>query len=305
MKSHWRQLVALAGFALALAGCGKSSSSTAPDTSASSDVADATVGVTASPTLLADDLFDVTAATGASAHPAEPMTAIDPLGFYRWFSSGTRNLTFAFSDSDSAGRPRQADVTVRRDLYGMFHIIKRPPEGSPPDTHNVVHKPLHDVWTRHLHLVRELAEGPHGLESHWRVQSASGVSIASLPGDRSISSVHLEGVGLNVTFTDPAQLMSLTQLPRVAANDSVTVTMTPGATDDVCVLYWHDHRERMHPNPDGTFSARVAVGSGLGLRGIGVNALSHGTLFDDTAPYNSLGWIVPVWVGDVPTTTWP
>ena len=305
MKSHWKQLAALMAFAVALAGCGKSASSTVPTPPTNTDVAGATSGMASSPTLLVDDLFDVTATTGASAHPAQPMTAIDPLTFYRWFSAGTRNFTFAFSDSDSAGHPRQADVTVRRDLYGMLNIIQRPLGGTEPDTHNVVHKPFHDVWTRHLHLVRVLVAGDHGMEPRWHVESTSGINVASQPGDRAITSMHIVGSGLDVTVTDPAQLMSLTQLPHATANDSVTVTVTSGAMDDICVLYWHDHRERMHPNGDGTCSLKLWVGVMPGLRGIGVNVLSHGTLFDDTVPYNSLAWIVPIWVGDAPPTVWP
>ena len=304
MQSHWRHLAAFAAFAVALAGCGKASNSTSP-TPTNTDIADATLGVAASPSLLADDLFDVTAATGASARPAGPMAAIDPLSFYRWFSSGTRNFTFVFSNNDSSGRPMSADVTVRRNLFGMLHIVKRAPGDAAPDTHNVVHKVIDDVWTRHLHLVREPADGPASLASHWRVESASGVRIASAPGDRRISLVHLVGSGLDFTVTDPAQLMTLVGLPRVLLNDSVTVTVTTDAIDDVVLLYWHDHRERMHANGDGTFTIKVGVGSGLGLRGVGVNALSHGTLYDDAAPYNSLGWIVPVWVGDAPPSVWP
>lgn len=304
MKSHWRYLAALAALAVALAGCGKTADSTVP-TPANTDIAGVTLAVTASPTLLADDLFDVTASTGTSARTAEPMAAIDPLSFYRWFGASSRDFAFAFADNDTAGRPLSADVTVRRDLFGMLHIVKRPLGDAAPDTHNVVHKAIHDVWTRNLHLVREPVDGPNGSASRWRLQSASGVRIASTPGDRRISSVHLLGNGLDFNVTDPAQLMTLVQLPRVALNDSVTVTVTTDAIDDVVVLYWHDHRQRMHANGDGTFTLRVGVGSGVGLRGIGVNALSHGTLYDDTVPYNSLGWIVPVWVGEIPPTVWP
>ena len=304
MKSHWKHLAACSALAVALAGCGKAANSTSP-TPANGDLTGATLAVTASPTLLADDLFDVTASTGASARPAEPTAAIDPLSFYRWFSAGSRDFMFAFADTDNAGRPLSADVTVRRDLFGMLHIVKSAPGGAPPDTHNVVHKPIHDVWLRHLHVVRELADGASASASRWRIESASGVRIASAPGDRSISWVRMVGSGLDFTVTDPAQLMTLVQLPHAVANDSVTVSVSTGAIDDVVVLYWHDHRERMHANGDGTFTLKVGVGSGLGLRGIGVNALSHGTLFDDTAPYNSLGWIMPVWVGENPPSVWP
>jgi hypothetical protein len=304
MASPCRPLATLLVLAV-LAGCGKGTDATEPTPPAvSSEVVLATAGITASPALLGDDLFDVTGSTGASARAAQPMSAIDPFSFYRWVRTSSRDFTFAFSDTDNVGRPRAADVSVRRDLYGMLHIIQRPVGDTPPDTHAVVHKVMHDVWTRHLHLVRELVPGGGG-SWRWRIEQASGVSIASAPGTRGITSVHLVGTGLDVTVTDPAQLMALAQLPHAAVDDSVTVTVTTGAPDDVVALYWHDHRARMHANGDNTYTLRFSTGVGLGLRGLGVNALTHGTLYDDTLGYDSLGWIVPLWVGDGAPSVWP
>ena len=38
-----------------------------------------------------------------------------------------------------------------------------------------------------------------------------------------------------------------------------------------------------------------------GERFIAVNALSHGTLYDDTIPYDSMAWVFHCWIGSRPT----
>jgi len=50
-------------------------------------------------------------------------------------------------------------------------------------------------------------------------------------------------------------------------------------------------RSRFTNNADGTFTFTFTTGRGLGLHRFGVDALSHGTLFDDVAPYDSNAWI--------------
>lgn len=293
-------------FSLALASCGGGGSSpTAPVAPVADDLAAATAGLGTSPALLGDDLFDVTTSTGYTARTANPFAAIEPLSFYRWVSRNTRSYAFAFSDSDGAGHPRAADVTVNSSRLGMLHLIPSPAGGAAPDTHNVIHKLMDDRWTRRVHLVRETLNTPQGARDVWRVTQASPVRIASQPGARSIASLHLTGSALDVTVTDPAQMRSLAQLPTAAADDSLTVTVVSGAVDDDVFLYWQGQRTRMHPDGGGTHSLRVWSGAASGLRSLGVNVLSRGTLHDDTSLYDSLGWIVPLWVGGTPAGVWP
>lgn len=305
-RTAFRLALAVA-LGVALTGCsGGSSDSTAPTPPANTDVADVSAGLATSPSLLGDDLFDVTLPTGASARAAGAMAALDPLSFYRWVRNSSRSFTSTFSDSDRSARPRAADVLVSRDITGMLHIIRRPAEGAPADTHNVIHKVIRDLWTRRLHLLRETVDTPQGPKSVWRVTQASGIRIASVPSTRIIQSVHLTGSGLDVRVTDPAQLMTLAQVPQAATSDSVTVTVDAGpATGNDVFLYWHDHRARMHPNGDGTHTLRIFTDDSAGLRGIGVNVLSFATLHDDISNYDSLGWIVPLRIGGAPVSVWP
>jgi hypothetical protein len=73
----------------------------------------------------------------------------------------------------------------------------------------------------------------------------------------------------------------------------VTLTATTGSASDVVLFYGHDVRRRFTNNGDGTFTFTFTAGRFIGLRNFGVDALSHGTLFDDTAPYDSNAWILP------------
>jgi hypothetical protein len=47
----------------------------------------------------------------------------------------------------------------------------------------------------------------------------------------------------------------------------------------------------------GTFEGRFVAPGADGLRHLAVNALSHGTLYDDRAPYDSKAWGIPFVVG--------
>ena len=58
-------------------------------------------------------------------------------------------------------------------------------------------------------------------------------------------------------------------------------------------LYLRDMRFRLKNNGDDTYSGTFRTGWLTGVRHFGVNALSHGTLFDDTAPYDSQRWVLP------------
>ncbi|MFM7232651.1 MAG: hypothetical protein ACKO3S_11805 [bacterium] len=48
-----------------------------------------------------------------------------------------------------------------------------------------------------------------------------------------------------------------------------------------------------------------ANGGTAGVRALGVNVFSRGTLHDDALGYDSLGWIVPLAVGAPAAGVWP
>ena len=83
---------------------------------------------------------------------------------------------------------------------------------------------------------------------------------------------------------------------RFDPGTSLTLTVTTLRDDDLVILLLHGHRLRFSNNGDGTYTTSLQLPSGEradGLRHIGVNAFSHGTLFDDQLPYDSQAWILP------------
>jgi hypothetical protein len=64
--------------------------------------------------------------------------------------------------------------------------------------------------------------------------------------------------------------------------------------DDVVVLHRLDHRFRMHNTGDNTYTAVLRPRArGFGMLHFGVDAMSNGTLFDDTLPYDAQRWVLP------------
>ena len=91
---------------------------------------------------------------------------------------------------------------------------------------------------------------------------------------------------------------------RFAPDDTVRLTATTLRNDDVVVLQQSDRRFRLHNNGDDTYTGVFRTGLLDGMRHVGVNALSHGTLFDDAAPYDSQAWIVPYVVRPLELAAW-
>lgn len=294
-----------------LTGCGGGSGSpTAPTPSSNSDL-DAVTAALASATHLFDDgLYDITSSTGASARAAGTFAAMEPAAFHRSVSRSSQGFTIALSDSDEAGRPHTADVTINRSTLGMFMVVRRPAGGGAVDTGDVVHKVMDDRWTRHVRLVRRTVQTPDGPREQWQLDQMSALKIVSQPGSRAIVSLHLTGSALDATITDAATLRTLAQLPQAALGDSVTITADTGANtganaDNDVFVYWGDRRVRMIPNGDGTHTVRVHTGSVAGVRALGVNVFSRGTLHDDALIYDSMAWVVPVAVGAPAAGVWP
>ena len=87
------------------------------------------------------------------------------------------------------------------------------------------------------------------------------------------------------------------RLLRFDVSNDVTLTATTNASDDVVVFYVGDRRQRFHSNGDGTYTFTWNVAATDGVRHFGVNALSHGSLFDDQSPYDSQAWLLPYLAG--------
>ena len=297
MKTLSLRLVPAAILIASLAGCGGKVA--APTNSGNSEQLNVTNSLTASSDLLDDGLYSDPASTSVSATTtrggASIEGAITPRYFWRTILSAAPHFTIVFTDSDSVGRPRQADVMVTRRVLGVFNILKA--SSTDPavlDSANIVRKPIDDLWVRHLRLRRFVLPGEANV---WRVVAASGVQVGTQNGSTRITSVRIQSTGIDTTVTDPLQLVPVVRCFHFAPGDSIQLTATTPRTDDVVLAYWHDHREHFLNNGDGTYSFTLHPSDLSGYRYFGVNALSHGTLFDDAMPYDSMAWILHCFIG--------
>jgi len=301
VKTHSLRFVPAVLMIAALAGCGGKVA--APTQSGNSEELSVTQSLTASSDLLDDGLYSDPTSTSVSATATRGggsslESAITPRFFWRTIVSAIPRFTIVFTDTDSVGRPRQADVMVTRHVIGTFNILTASStDSSALDSANVIHKPINDLWVRHLRLRRFVLPGEANV---WRVVAASGVQVGTQNGSTRITSVRIQASGVDSTVTDPLQLVPIVRCLQFAPGDSMLLTVTTPRTDDVVLAYWHDHRERFRNNGDGTYSFVLHPGDLSGFRYFGVNALSHGTLFDDALPYDSMAWILHCFIGSPP-----
>jgi len=305
-----------------LTGCGKSSVNAPVSNSSFRTAAQARMaGIMASaPQVVEDGQFESgETATLGSGRPGA-FAAITPLHFWRHITHVDRSFEFAFSDTDSTGKPTKAMVTVNKVLTGTFNIATA--SETTPDSVVVVQKALEDHWERKLMFVRiphehdgdDDGEGDHMVGStmamhdtsddhegddedeDWRLVGTSGVQVTSKDAVTKIVSLRLQATGIDTTVTDPLGLFRLRGVPQLDFSTPLTLTVTTQHNDDVVVLLLRHHRVQFTNNGDNTYSWTLDLPSEEDmptLRHIGVNAFSHGTLFDDQLPYDSQAWIVP------------
>ncbi len=302
--------ITLAALAIALAGCGKANQLVTPGSSAvlggSNEQAEVSSALASVPELADDALLESSDPMLITADgPAGAAKLLHPLRFWRRITSISRTFEFAFSDTDSTGRPTQALVTVRKRMLGIFNILNdaSPEDGLPPDSASleVIRKPLADLGLRRL-LFRRIRVVDGG-RTVWKLVAASGAKITSFHpgapspelafGDTRIVSLRFQSASRDTEITDPLALIRLRRIPAFQGGEDVTLTATTLRNDDVVVLIRDGERRRFHNNGDNTYTLLWHTPPRAGLHHVGVNALSHGTLFDDQAPYDSQAWVLP------------
>jgi len=283
----WLPFLAIAG--LALAGCGRSTGSMQAGTSApvGSDQAQVAGVLAANPDYVNEDIYQNEQAQALDQTTG--FAAIRPLHFWRTITGVQSTFDTQFGPPDSSGRPTNALVTIHRHLTGSFNIVAGDP--SALDTNRtLVRKPLDDQWTRRIALVRLPARADSG-HGRWWLAGTSGVDVRTTGGVTRVQSLRIETEDLDTTITDPLELHRLRRMLLLPLGGDVKLTATTADPNDVVLFYGHDMRRRFTNNGDGTHSFQFAGGRFVGLRHFGVDALSHGTLFDDTEPYDSNAWI--------------
>ena len=282
--------------ALVAAGCGQNniSNPAAQNSGASTDEAMVVSTLAGQPQVVEDGLAE-SADPSQLSEPAGPAAAIQPLRYWRRIVEQQRRFEIAFSDTDATGRPTTAVVTIHKRLYGTFNILVGEPDPSqvPPDSGLVIHKRLEDHWTRRVLLKRVRLAAESG-EPIWRIVATSGVEVTSRDAITKIVSLRVQAAAMDTTLTDPLAFQRLRRILRFAPDSRVTLTATTLRNDDVVVLQLADQRFRFRNNGNNTYTGEWLIGMfAPGVHHFGVNALSHGTLFDDVAPYDSQAWMFP------------
>jgi hypothetical protein len=280
--------------ALLLAGCGKSGDSLAPvspGTQADDAAVERQLGL--HPDLVDDGGLSTSSAqvsTGVTPARAAALAERRPLFFWRTIRSVDRQFEITYADTDSTGRPTTAHVAVIRHLRGTFHVVM----GDSASGDTVVRKPLADRAVRHL-LLRRVHRPSEDRERSegWRIVASSGLDVRSSNATTNLTSIRVQAGALDTTITNPLALFRLRQIMRLPLGADVTLTATTGATDDVVLLYTDFLRLPFHSNGDGTYRGTWKAVLFDGFRHFRVNALSHGSLFDPAAPYDSEAWSLP------------
>lgn len=332
MKHRFALTLTLLLAIAALAGCGKKSSSvTSPGGSSGTssgtamERAEAAAVVAQVPEIVEDGVFETDTQMNLSANEyAGALSAIRPLLWWRKIRHVERSFEFAFSDTDSTGRPTLAIVTVHKHLTGTFNILTATPHtdsttsDSTRDSLRVVKKTLDDEWVRKLMLKRipprfhdedgdgddddqgeddatltASHHGDRGDSLRWKLVATTGVEVTSKDATTEIQSVRIETGTKDTTVTDPLVLWHLRRFVALSSMDTVKITVTTGRNDDVVVLFSRWGRTKFHNNGDNTYTRTWRAPFFAGVGHLGVNAFSHGTLYDDESPYDSNAWILP------------
>jgi hypothetical protein len=298
MRKFTAMALALFVVGVALSGCGKTSKpssllgSDTPGgvTPTAADIAQTSAAIASNPTLVDDDLSMDPASTVLDAIGWFPGRH-RPLRWWRTIDSTTKSIDYVYANPDSLGRPTTAIATVRRHLMGQFHLVIQ--DSTAADSlRRIVLKPLDDSWVRRLAL-RRFAIDSTGTVSLWRVVGTSGVVMTSRGATTHIQSLRIQAGLRDTTVTDPLQLHRLPRLMCVHAMVPVHLTVTTDRANDRVFLYRFGDRRPFTNNGDGTYSIDFLSFDFGGLRHVGVNAFSDGTIASETDPYDSQAWIVP------------
>lgn len=331
-------LIVLGLTAFALAGCG--SSPTSPNSVSSSqqptvpgtpeDRSDVVTAADLHPEFMNDGVYASDAsmsdrAPGASGGLSTE-AAITPITFQRKVRFTDRTFEYAFSDTDSTGRPRSAILTVHRSLTGTLSITAADTTGS-FNAPVKIKKSFTETWTRRLQFVRidkntggkgdgdgddddvraggagqTAIENGHG-DGHgnghdrphyrWQLVGVSPILVDTPNGVTHIQSLRFQASGLDTTISDPLHIITLGSIPTLPPGTVVTITATTSAPDDIVLLLARDRRFRLNSNGVNTYSGTFTVPASSGAQHFGVDVLSHATLYDDTAAYDSETWLSP------------
>jgi hypothetical protein len=302
--NRFMKCIALLVLGVALASCGKSSKSLSSVSGGNVNPAtpeaqtQVVQQVVLNPQLSNETLVRSGSTTSASMAPVGVDGLLPPPPPWRRHITSVTDSTLSktFSDPDSVGNPTMAHVLIQKTFRGTLDQYVRTRTGQ--DSLRLS-KPLEDHWVRKLDLrrVRVWVDSLGVTHTKWHIVGTSGVNVTSSDAATLITSIRLQGVGLDTTVTDPLAMVRMRRM--VALPDSVHITVTVNSNNADVFLYRGLMRRRITSNGDGTYSADLRLGLFVwGIEHFAVDALSFGTLHDDAAPYSSNAWVLPFGHGD-------
>ena len=318
MKRFLTSLAVAGLLALTVAGCGSSgggsqvSGLSGSDSKAALERA-AVAQVLAQATEVVEDLeFESADITDTDLSAGAALSSRHSLRWWRTIATVERSFEYAFADTDTTGKPTTATVTIHKQLNGTFHVQNGNGPRKPGWTHGhpdgddkgdddttgtkkYFEKPLVDHWIRKVALRRLAPDTLHGdTLGRWKVVATSGVAVGSEGHSVGITSLRIESARLDTTITDPLSMWRLRRLLVFTSGEFVRLTVTTsGADSGVVSMLVRNNRSIFKDEGDGTFTAKWRAPSHESVGHLGVNVLSHGTLFDPAGPYDSEAWILP------------
>lgn len=293
-KLRWLTPLAIALLMMA-AGCEES------PTEADEDLAAIESLILEEADLFTADLFNAQGAEDPDTPiPGKALEDIVPWRWGRQILDVSREIDIDIDDP--ADGPATASVTWNATWTGVFHVI---------DT-TAAHysKDFTDDAVRYATFIKSGAAGT--AHRGWRLDTVSGTTIMSDPNTVQITSVTITSTdGIDTTFTDVSTLREREDLITFAPTDTVTITVTTGNPDDIVMIHYpawatgqgtRNHvRRRLRSNQDGTFTGQWITRGMVWRNGqlrnpprhVTIEVLSHGTIFTDDEPYDSMAWGFP------------
>jgi hypothetical protein len=296
MRWSWTSIAfgtTLVALAILINGCGKST--TAPNPPQSSDAAEVASTLVAAATLVDDGLaVDSTQVNAERLSPAPGIAsiqaAIRPFTWWQRITGVARTWSFAWSDTDATAHPKFCVATLTEHLTGTLVIVPASPSDSTRADTTRILKPIDKTLTRKVMLQRLAL----GLDREWRVIAVTGALVTTPGAITRIVSLRIRSAsGVDTTLTDPLQWMSLRHIIQFGVNDSVTVTVTTVRADNPVYIHRWDWRHRLRNNLDDTYSFTWVTSAWSGFRHFGIQAMSHGSIYDDKLPFDMMAWHLP------------
>jgi hypothetical protein len=302
MKKKERQLAMVGLLAVTilfvLAGCGQNQGPVGPSASLD-DEAYVRAYVEDNSDLFSYDYQDGSeevADGGDDAALSKMLADIDPVAFWREITYREKDIDIhIYKDSVMA----HAEVTITVALQGLFHTVTMDSDYT---------KEIDDTAVRYAYLERPLPGGQtRETYGGWELKAISGWEIVSNPCTKVINSVQVTSSSglIDTTITEVSSLWDLEDLFVLDPGDSVTLTVDTGDPEDLVFLHApHFFRRPFQHIGGGLFRGTWATVEDPPYpsrpRHATIDVIDHGTVFDDTMPYDARAWGMVYFVGEGP-----